>query len=219
MWDKAISAQAIPWNLSMVQEAAQPSIQGLSGRCNRTGVLRPVHGAVRAWLVAFDRGIEPAIILLGGMAALLWGLAAFGVMSLTSFSPATTLLLVHLSLMFWGALVRHVIEQVKLPKPVWLVLVGYCLAWLVLGLGPSARHVMLADGTALFRTFVSCVLGVAFFVLGGTCLKLRAAWLVWLGGISYSLYLFHPVASTACSGWFRQPTSNGSKAGQPAVTC
>ncbi|CAM5339757.1 hypothetical protein SSTU70S_04053 [Stutzerimonas stutzeri] len=68
--------------------------------------------------------------------------------------------------MFWGALVRHVIEQVKLPKPVWLVLVGYCLAWLVLGLGPSARHVMLADGTALFRTFVSYALGVAFLCSG-----------------------------------------------------
>jgi peptidoglycan/LPS O-acetylase OafA/YrhL len=207
MWGKTITPQAILWNLSMVQEAAgQPSIQGLYWTLQTELVFYGLCMALFAlgWLQS-TVALSLAIVLLGGMAALLWGLAALGIMPLATFSPALILLLVHLSLMFWGALVRHAIERTKLPRPVWLVLVGYCLAWLVLGLGASARHVMLADNAALFRTFVPYALGMTVFVLGATRLKLHAAWLVWLGGISYSLYLFHPVAQYSLS-WLVQAT-------------
>jgi peptidoglycan/LPS O-acetylase OafA/YrhL len=104
-----------------------------------------------------------------------------------------------------GALVRHAFERARLPAAVWLVLVGYCLAWLALGMGVAVWHLRGGDNEALFRAFVPCAIGIALFVLFAAWLKLRAAGLVWMGGVSYSLYLFHPVAQYGLS-WMVQTT-------------
>jgi peptidoglycan/LPS O-acetylase OafA/YrhL len=82
---------------------------------------------------------------------------------------------------------------------------GICLHRLWTGTNKGAAAVLLASAlatafvTLLFEQFVSVVLAVAAFglILTGRAGFLRSAPLVWLGGISYSLYLIHNTAGRA----------------------
>jgi peptidoglycan/LPS O-acetylase OafA/YrhL len=207
IWGKEISLQAILWNLSMVQEAAgYPSIQGLYWTLQTELVFYGLCMALFALgLLGSTVALSLVVVLLGSAGALVWGAGALGVALPQGVAQAAVPLVVHLSLMFWGALVRHAFERARLPAAVWLVLVGYCLAWLALGMGVAVWHLRGGDNEALFRAFVPCAIGIALFVLFAAWLKLRAAGLVWLGGVSYSLYLFHPVAQYGLS-WMVQTT-------------
>ncbi|MCQ2037470.1 MULTISPECIES: acyltransferase family protein [Stutzerimonas stutzeri subgroup] len=119
--------------------------------------------------------------------------------------PQALSLIVHLSLMFWGALVRHAHEHDTLPRLAMLVMIGFGAGWITVGLLVGAQHMLVRPNEALFRTFVPCAAGVAMFVSFATYMKLRARALVWLGAVSYSLYLFHPVAQYSLS-WLVQAT-------------
>ncbi|RRV84166.1 MULTISPECIES: acyltransferase family protein [Stutzerimonas stutzeri subgroup] len=207
LWGKEISLESILWNLSMVQEAAgHPSVQGLYwtlqtelifyGLCVALYAIGLLHSALALSLV---------VTVFGGFTALAWGGGWIGLSIPFDIPPQALSLIVHLSLMFWGALVRHAHEHDTLPRLAMLVMIGFGAGWITVGLLVGAQHMLVRPNEALFRTFVPCAAGVAMFVSFATYMKLRARALVWLGTVSYSLYLFHPVAQYSLS-WLVQAT-------------
>lgn len=105
----------------------------------------------------------------------------------------------HLSIMLWGGLLRYwydhpnekiVFRHTHLPLK-WLLLVQ-----LLLILSPFIYGVVvlgLSGETAALMKSVPYVLAIALFWVFGFWFPLRWRGLVWLGTISYSLYLFHPM--------------------------
>lgn len=100
--------------------------------------------------------------------------------------------LFFLSFMFWGSLYRHWRDA------------NYSKDWKLLGLLVAAccilRHPCfslsqgLSQGNdAAIRYALSHILGLALFIVGALALRIQSGRLAYLGEISYSVYLFHPV--------------------------
>lgn len=100
--------------------------------------------------------------------------------------------LFFLSFMFWGSLYRHW-RDANYPKD-----------WKLLGLMVAAccilRHpcISLSQGLAqgnesAIRYALSHILGLALFIAGALALRIQSSRIAYLGEISYSVYLFHPV--------------------------
>ena len=122
-------------------------------------------------------------------AALRWltlGFAAMFVALYLAKVGVFDMLCLNLSTMFWGALwrKRHAGEL--------RAVADRCLAWAV-----PAGWIALAAASAAWlhkgRFPIATALGVAMFALATTLLPIRSRVLAWMGEISYSIYLFHPV--------------------------
>lgn len=106
-----------------------------------------------------------------------------------------------ISVMFWGALFRcwHDHDQAEGTPPfsraILVVLIlfplGVCalpvLNWIFYAYLPSA----LASKLSVFMPPVS--VGLGLFILLSTKLQINSRFTTWLGEISYSMYLFHPI--------------------------
>jgi len=113
--------------------------------------------------------------------------------------PHWRLMLWHLALMLWGGLFRMwydnrdrvvSVGSIKIPIIVLVVVlmmvilihpVAYTYQWVASG---KYQHL---------RQFIPYFLGIALFVIFALHIKIKAAVFVWLGAVSYSLYLVHPV--------------------------
>ncbi|MCP4598624.1 acyltransferase [Neptuniibacter sp.] len=107
----------------------------------------------------------------------------------------------YLAVMFFGALsgfcFRENVSGAELKSiRFWFPAMLIVVAWLLLMVRPFNVFIMglEQENLELIRYGLPVVLAVLLFILWISILKLRTVWLVWLGVISYSLYLFHPVA-------------------------
>lgn len=105
----------------------------------------------------------------------------------------------HLSIMFFGALCRMLYERHTRS-------LGFCIAalalfWLILY--PLAGWFVLqiaSHPAETIRLFLPYSIAIALFLIFLFKVKLRFGFLVWLGQVSYSLYLLHDVVIYALGG-------------------
>ncbi len=102
--------------------------------------------------------------------------------------------LLSLSVMFFGSMWRDISlngwgSKNRLP----------CLAWLALFLLIIGLMLFMVSGgrgrspdIVIQKYLVSLVLGVLFLMVFSTVIRVRTRWVVYLGAISYSVYLMHP---------------------------
>jgi peptidoglycan/LPS O-acetylase OafA/YrhL len=107
----------------------------------------------------------------------------------------------YISIMFWGALFRcwHDRDQASNAKPFsqtiqilfFLFPLGVCtsplLIWIFYAQLPSAY------ASKILVLAVPLSLGLGLFILLSTKLQINHRFTTWLGEISYSMYLFHPI--------------------------
>lgn len=105
----------------------------------------------------------------------------------------------NLAVMFWGGLFRMWYDDrrrtcaVIIPVPVGL-LVGALLVAILWRPWVLCSHWISTGQYGQLHYMVPYFLGLGVFIVGALFIRLEHGFFVWLGTISYSLYLFHPIA-------------------------
>lgn len=108
-------------------------------------------------------------------------------------------LLFHIAIMFWGACIRCAYDG-SIKSSDRKILVGVTGLILAIGAAISIKG-LLASDFAHVSSGLAYILGVAAFLFFLLVWKIEIGAAAWMGRISYSLYLLHPVALYAVS-WF-----------------
>lgn len=106
----------------------------------------------------------------------------------------------YLAIMFWGGLFRmwyndrqRVCSLLGYQIPVVVLVIALLFLILLRSLLVTDQYIY-SGNYDLFRSGVPFLLGLGLFIVGSLYIKINNAFFVWLGAISYSLYLLHPVA-------------------------
>ena len=106
----------------------------------------------------------------------------------------------HLAIMFWGGLFRIWYEDRQrtcaiggYQVPVVVLVTGLLALILLRPLVVVDLALYSGDGAA-FSWAVPYISGICLFILGARYIRITHPFMVWLGTISYSIYLLHPVA-------------------------
>lgn len=198
IWGKDISSASILWNLTMVQEAAgYPSIQGLYWTLQTELVFYALclalflAGSLRSvWVLS----VLACIFTIAHLGPLILSVVGMHIPSIPA--PWIATMSLNLGVMFWGALFREWTERSSFPAVAKLALFGYVAAWCLF---MAYAIKMLSVGDAHFKLLAPYAIGVLIFGALAISKKVTSSWLAWLGTISYSLYLFHPVVMYSIS--------------------
>lgn len=210
LWGKEISPAAILLNLTMVQEAlGMPSVQGQYWTLQTElafyalCVLLFLGGLLRSAVV-----LTALVLLLSALCLLPIALSFIGKTLPLTLPPTLAMLALHLGVMFWGALFRIWYDKTPMPWFAKLAVFGYLVVWWLMATVAVGYYLMVTADIKVLHFFLPYAVGVATFAGLAIYAKLRPAWLVWLGAISYSLYLFHPVVFYTLS-WLVQASNIG----------
>lgn len=118
-----------------------------------------------------------------------------------------TLMPLHLAVMFWGAIIRRVYDNKAVcimigrqPLPVWLLLVLLECAFLSYA-AASLINYLKEDNIRSLHEAVAYPLATLGFLLTVFVFPITNRFVVWLGTISYSLYLLHPTVFYPLRWW------------------
>jgi peptidoglycan/LPS O-acetylase OafA/YrhL len=195
IWGKEISLSSILWNLTMLQEAmGHPSVQG------QYWTLQTELAFYVLCVVLFVQGVLRSPLVLIG---LIFAFSTFTLLPLlldfvghplsVTPDPTLTMLSLHLSIMFWGALFRMWYDKQAMPLLAKWSVFGFVGFWMLFALVAIVYYLKINSDLKVIHFFIPYAIGILTFLLLATVCKLNWAWLAWLGAISYSLYLFHPV--------------------------
>jgi len=207
LWGRPITAELIWANLTMMPSAfGQENIMGLFWTLETELVFYLLC------LTIFWTGLRISVGLLTAICLILLTLYA-GYHS--GFLPKPEFfgwlhMPYHLAIMFWGGIARichddcnAAVQIGRLKFSARTVLVSIALIMLIPMFAIAAKN-MLTNGKAKdLHLFAAYSLGLLTFYLGCFHLKLRHPVFVWLGTISYSIYLFHGVVFTPMYWWAR----------------
>lgn len=155
---------------------------------------------ILCWLLFFYRKLNNPLVLFL-MSALLTCL--FVVLKIYLIPPEVRSSLkampYHLAIMFWGGFFRYWYDNKKA-----LILLGtkkIQIQWLlyivtIIVFIPALSSYLqgtITQDSHLLRLGKSYSLGLSMFIIGNLVFKIKNRFMVWIGTISYSLYLFHPV--------------------------
>lgn len=205
LWDKEISLATIFWNLTMVQEALGfTSVQGQYWTLQTELVFYSLCVVLflKGWLRS-AYVLCALVIVLSALSLLPIGIGFIGHTSPFALSPAMSTLALNLGVMFWGALFRIWYDKTPMPVPARLAVFGFVGVWSAMAVFAVAYYLLVSADIKILHFFVPYALGVAAFAGLAIYGKVKSSWLVWLGTISYSLYLFHPVVFYTLS-WLAQ---------------
>ncbi|GAA0704071.1 acyltransferase [Dokdonella soli] len=107
----------------------------------------------------------------------------------------------YLSIMLCGTLYRTCVVDGAARRAPWLRASVYALFAGYLAILPAAGLLMTG---AERDAWIPCALGMAVFIGGTSWLRVSTRLTDWLGRISYSIYLFHPVVFMALWWWLLQ---------------
>jgi len=135
---------------------------------------------------------------------LLFLLFLFQMLKITSGNHVGFVVLpLHLSIMFWGAIYRYLLDYPKTKIMffttnislkflfLFITLALYVVAFIYLIKGIKT------DTMAYIQVGLSYSLGISFFLIFTSYIKIKNKFLVFIGKISYSMYLFHAVVFSA----------------------
>jgi len=109
------------------------------------------------------------------------------------FASLDPLLWLNLAVMFVGAVWRRRMDE-GLPRLETAILAATVLAIVLIPAGSFALYLVKpANDLSTFLAFAAHALGLCLFLVFSAFSVLRSAVLSWLGMISYSIYLLHPV--------------------------
>ena len=143
------------------------------------------------------------VAVLSALCLLPIGLAFISHLSPYTLPPALSTLALNLGVMFWGALFRIWYDKKPMPALTRLAVFGFIAVWAAMAAFAVAYYLLVNGDIKILHFFVPYALGVAAFAGLAIYGKVKAPWLVWLGTISYSMYLFHPVVFYSLS-WLAQ---------------
>lgn len=105
--------------------------------------------------------------------------------------PKFAFMAYNLGIMFWGSICQHCL--LARPGKLDLLLLACCTTLVCFPPVWALAHITEENQAGAIRFAAGYGLGVLLFVSGVTVLKIRWRVLAWIGSLSYSLYLFHPI--------------------------
>jgi len=115
----------------------------------------------------------------------------------------------HLSIMFWGALFRyfhdnpdftvHIFNKQISIKALFITLTIILLMIPVIAFTKG----LITDNFKLIQLGISYFFGISIFIFFSIIYKIKNKFLIWIGTISYSMYLFHPIVFYTLFWWLQ----------------
>ena len=199
LWGRPFGASALLVNFTLLQDlVGMPAAIGVYwtlliellfyALCIALALLHSLHDARRiAWLAAVLGVVHTLGVFLS------WRGVALGLPLPLLFAP------LYLSFMLLGALLRHRDDRATMDASTRRMLAALVVYYL--GVFPVAASWAIGP----FNNYVVCgAIALLLFLLGDGLVKPTARPLVWLGRISYSLYLFHAPLTMLALWWVLQ---------------
>ena len=115
----------------------------------------------------------------------------------------------NLAIMFWGALYRYIYDNPNISINIFNKEIKVKLLFIILTISIIILPLMIFFKGVIDMNFrytkfgISYILGISIFILLSTKFKIYNRILVWIGTISYSLYLFHPIVFNYLFWWLQ----------------
>ncbi|WP_203788633.1 acyltransferase family protein [Aquipseudomonas alcaligenes] len=193
IWGKVIDVEAVLWNFTMIQGLFDyKSVMGLYWTL-QVELIFYTCCIVLFLCGVLHSSITLALLVTVFSAPLLMSMGAglVGINAGVSLSPETSMLLLHLGVMLWGALFRQWHDGVLNNSIARLIMYGYALFWVLGSMVAVYNCISGQAGMELLRFWLPYTIAVIGFLICASAVRVRYKPLVWLGTVSYSIYLMH----------------------------
>lgn len=115
----------------------------------------------------------------------------------------------HLSIMFWGALFRYFHDNPEFKVHIFnkkisikILFITLTIIILIIPIISLVKG-LITENFKLIQLGISYFSGIMIFLIFSTIYKIKNKFLIWIGTISYSMYLFHPIVFYTLFWWLQ----------------